>query len=96
MVKLNSSPGDHQAPTSNSLSQIMLHFVNGLQQFLVRNFAMHKMVVGLVLTFWKGCGFKDQLVPQLMTALTEDRGYEDLMPFLLAMQKDCHVRVTCT
>ena len=52
---------------------------------------MHKMVVGLVLTFWKGCGFKGQLVPQLMTALTEDGGYEDLMPFLLAMQKDCHV-----
>jgi hypothetical protein len=27
-----------------------------------------------------------------MTALTEDGSYEDLMPFLLAMQKDCHVR----
>ena len=53
---------------------------------------MHKMVVGLVLTFWKGCGYKDQLVPPLMTALTEEGSYEDLMPFLLAMQKDCHVR----
>jgi hypothetical protein len=29
-----------------------------------------------------------------MTALTEDGSYEDLMPFLLAMQKDCHVRNT--
>lgn len=73
----------------------MVHFVNGLQQFLTRNFAMHKMVVGLVLTFWKGCGFKDQLVPQLMKSLTEDGGYEDLMPFLLTMQKDCHVRKHC-
>ncbi len=91
-VKLSSSSVDHQSSATNSLNQVMLHFVNGLQQFLTRNFAIHKMVVGLVLTFWKGCGFKDQLVPRLMTALTEDGSYEDLMPFLLAMQKDCHVR----
>ena len=93
-MKLSSSPVD-QASATNLLNQTMVHFVNGLQQFLTRNFAMHKMVVGLVLTFWKGCGFKDQLVPQLMKSLTEDGGYEDLMPFLLTMQKDCHVRKHC-
>lgn len=72
----------------------MLQFISGLQQFLMRNFAMHKMVAGLVLTFWKGCSYKDQLVTHLTSALTEEGSYEDLMPFLLAVQKDCHVRAS--
>ena len=81
-------------PTANSVGvhNILLQFVSGLLQFLMRSFAMHKIVVGLVLTFWKGCSFKEQLVSQLTSALTGDGGYEDLMPFILAMQKDCHVR----
>ena len=83
-----------QQSTNDSLTDnILLQFVSGLQQFLARNFAMHKMIVGLVLTLWKGCSYKDQLVSQLTSALTEESGYEELMPFLLAMQKDCHVRM---
>lgn len=84
-------PSQQQTPTNPIIANIVLQFVQGLQQFLGRNFALHKMVASLVLTFWKGCGFKDQLVPQLMAALTEEAAYEDLMPFILTMQKDCHV-----
>lgn len=83
-----------QTTNSMAIHNITLQFVSGLQQFLTRNLALHKMVVGLVLTFWKGCGFKEQLVGQLTLALTGDGGYEDLMPFILAMQKDCHVSMT--
>ena len=97
-MKLSEAPSSttqSQPPTSSTfIENIMLQFVNGLQQFLGRNFATHKMVVGLVLTFWKDCSYKEQLISQLNMALTEEGGYEDLMPFILAMQKDCHVRVT--
>lgn len=94
-MKLSSTSGGQaialQTTNSVAVHNVVLQFVNGLQQFLTRNLALHKMVIGLVLTFWKGCGFKEQLVGQLTMALTGDGGYEDLMPFILAMQKDCHV-----
>ena len=97
-MKLSSASGGQgtSSQTTNSVAMhnVTLQFVSGLQQFLTRNLALHKMVVGLVLSFWKGCGFKEQLVGQLTSALTGDGGYEDLMLFILAMQKDCHVSMT--
>ena len=63
----------------------------GLRQMLAGNSATHKMVAALVVSFWKHC--PGNLVPQFTAALTEQGVYEEIMPFLLSLQKDCHVRI---
>ena len=75
-------------PTTLAVNQLL----DGLQQLLSRNATTHKIVCSLIVTFWNGCP-KELLLPQLNSSLVEQGGYEELMPFLLALQKDCHVCV---
>ena len=63
----------------------------GLRQMLVGNSATHKMVAALVVSFWKHC--PGDLLAQFTAALTEQGVYEEITPFLLSLQKDCHVRI---
>ena len=55
------------------------------------NSATHKMVAALVVSFWKHC--PGDLLAQFTAALTEQGVYEEITPFLLSLQKDCHVRI---
>lgn len=73
-------------PAVTAVNQLL----EGLQQLLSRNTTTHKIVSSLIVTFWSGCP-KERLLPQLNSSLLEQGGYEELMPFLLALQKDCHV-----
>ena len=77
-------------PTDITVNRLL----DGLQQLLSRNATTHKVVGSLIITFWNGCP-KEQLLPQLNSSLVEQGSYEELMPFLLALQKDCHVSLLC-
>ena len=63
----------------------------GLRQMVAGNSATHKMVAALVVSFWKHC--PRDLLAQFTAALPEQGVYEEITPFLLSLQKDCHVRI---
>lgn len=49
------------------------------------------MVASLVVGYWGSC--TSDLLALLTTVLTEKTTYEEIMPFLVAMQRECHVRL---
>ena len=63
----------------------------GLRQLLMGNSATHKMIAAMIVSYWKYC--PADLLPQFTAALTEQSVYDELMPFLISLQKDCHVSV---
>lgn len=91
--KLNSAPVPPQSESNSSTptaSQVVSQFSEGLQQLLGQNVVIRKMISSLVICFWEDCP-KPSLLPPLNAALTVQGGYEELMPYVLALQKDCHV-----
>ncbi len=81
---LTTQPDEGLSPTLHQL-------IGNLQQLLSRNVATHKMVASLVIAEWVGCP-KEQFLSALTSSLSEQGGYEEITPFILALQKDCHVR----
>ncbi|XP_064406197.1 TATA-binding protein-associated factor 172-like [Halichondria panicea] len=79
---LSAEPGEGLSPTLHQL-------IGSLQQLLSRNVATYKMVVSLVIAEWTGCP-KEQFLSALNSSLSEQGGYEEITPFILALQKDCH------
>ena len=85
----NSSLQSIDSSTSTT-SKVVSQFLEGLQQLLGQNVAIRKIISSLVVCFWEDCP-KASLLPPLNTALTVQGGYEELVPHVLALQKDCHV-----
>ena len=58
---------------------------------LVRSSSIHHVVAALVIGYWGQC--PSELLTLLNTVLTERTTYEEITPFLVAMQRECHVRL---
>ena len=52
---------------------------------------MHRAVAGLIVSHWGHC--PPDLLPMFSTILEDQGFYEELTPYVLSLQKDCHVRV---
>ncbi len=90
-AKLSSDGGSLlSAESGEGLSPTLHQLIGSLQQLLLRNVATYKMVVSLVIAEWTGCP-KEQFLSALNSSLSEQGGYEEITPFILALQKDCHV-----
>ena len=86
----SSSSSSSFSATSSSSSQAVAVLTEGLRQMLARASAVHRMVASLVIGFWGQC--PSELLTLLSSVLTEQITYEEIMPFLVALQRDCHVR----
>ena len=71
--------------------QAIGQLLSGLQQLLMRNTAVHRTVAGLIVSHWGHC--PSNLLPFLSTILEDQGFYEELTPYVLSLQKDCHVCV---
>ena len=65
--------------------------LGGLARLLASNYALHKMVSVLVIYHWRDCPARETLGHTLLSALTDTSGMEDMVPYILAMQRDCQV-----
>ncbi len=79
------------SPEEKGLSPVLVELIGSLQQLLSNGVATHKMGACLIIAGWAGCP-RDYFLSSLTTLLTQQNGYEELSPFILALQKDCHVR----
>lgn len=68
------------------------YFIDNLRQMASSNSATYKIIASLVVVSW-GCCPQD-IVNILSTSLTEQPLYEELAPFLLSLQKDCHLLIS--
>ena len=87
---MNSSPTP--SPGSSTLgypTQGVATLTEGLQQMLTRSSSAHRMVASLLVGYWGAC--PDKLQPLLSNLLMERTTYEEIVPFLVAMQRECHV-----
>ena len=80
-------PLSSSSPSFSSLALGAL--TEGLRQMLVRSSLVHRIVASLVISFWGRC--PDELLSLLSAILLEQAMYEETMPFLAALQRDCHV-----
>ena len=85
-----SSPPHQSSSTLPHCTQALSTLCEGLRQMLVRCSSTHRTVASLVVGYWGQC--PSDLLSLLTTVLTEQASYEEIMPFLVAMQRDCHVR----
>lgn len=79
------------SPEEKGLSPAIVQLIGSLQQLLSHSVATHKMGACLIVSEWAGCP-REHFLSVLTNSLTQQNGYEELSPFLLALQKDCHVR----
>jgi len=75
---------------SGGLYPSCLQLASNLQQMLSRAIATQRITASLVISFWENAP-KQHFEPALNSALSEQGGFEELTPFVLALQKDCHV-----
>ncbi len=73
----------------------MPSLLTGIKRLLSSGCALHKMVSVLIVRHWQNCPHLDSLGPALLAALTDTAGLEDIVPFVLAMQRDCQVSDVC-
>ena len=71
--------------------QAIGQLVSGLQQLLMRNTAVHRAVAGLIVSHWGHC--PPDLLPTFSTLLEDQGFYEELTPYVLSLQKDCHLLI---
>lgn len=92
-AKLSGTVEGSVPPQHSSLEQSPARttLCEGLRQMLVRPSSIHRMVASLVIGYWGQC--PGELHTLLSTVLTEKTTYEEIMPFLVAMQRECHVRL---
>ena len=76
------------SPSPEAVSLLLSHLV----QLVSAQSALHRMVAVLVVCHWDHCP-SHTLNPSLQKALTDTGGLEELVPFILNMQKDCQVCV---
>lgn len=93
-AKMSSSPS--QTTVSSTLTPeystpALTTLCEGLKQMLVRSSSTHRMVASLMIGYWGKC--PEHLMSLLNSVLTERATYEEIMPFLAAMQRECHVRL---
>lgn len=62
-----------------------------LVQLFTACWSRHRIVAALVVCHWDGCSSPSLHTP-LLTALADTAVLEDVMPYVLDMQKDCQVR----
>ena len=65
--------------------------VAGLKRLLSSGVSLHRIVSVLVICHWQDCPHQDTLGPALLSALTDTTGLEDMLPYIVAMQRDCQV-----
>ena len=70
--------------------------LGGLKRLLCSGCALHRMVSVLVVYHWPDCPHRETLGSALMSALTDTAGLEDIVPYILAMQRDCQVSTSTT
>ena len=58
-------------------------------QMLNTNSAVYRTLASLLVNYWGTC--PAGLVDRLSAVLTEQGVYDELSPFLLQLQRDCHV-----
>ena len=87
----SSPPHPSSSSTLPHCTQALSTLCEGLRQMLVRCSSTHRTVASLVVGYWGQC--PSDLLSLLTTVLTEQASYEEIMPFLVAMQRDCHVRL---
>ena len=63
----------------------------GLRQMLVRASSAHRVVAALTIGCWGRC--PDELLTLLNSVLRERTTHEEITPFVIAMQRECHVRL---
>ncbi len=73
-------------PSCESTSQ---YFLDSLRQMSHSNNATYKVISSLIIVHWKNC--PSDVVAILLGSLNEQILYEELAPFLLSLQKECHV-----
>lgn len=88
----NSNAGG-ATPESGYSTPALATLTEGLGQMLVRTSSTHRMMASLVIGHWGQC--PRSLLPQLTAILTETATYEEILPFLMIMQRECHVSI-CT
>ena len=88
--KMTSSPAPPPPagppPPHEATSVLLKHVL----QLVSTNFALQRMVGVLVVSHWEGCP-GHTLSSALLAALTSTDALEDMVPYILAMQKDCQV-----
>lgn len=65
-----------------------------LVQLFTASWSRHRIVAALVVCHWDGCPSPSLQAP-LLTALADTAVLEDVMPYVLDMQKDCQVSRSC-
>ena len=86
-----SAPGHSNTTTPGYPTPAVATLTEGLGQMLTRSNSIHRMVASLVIGYWGVC--PSQLLSQLNTILHERATYEEILSFLMAMQRECHVRL---
>ncbi len=83
-------PPQPQSPLATTPgSETVAPLTETVKQLLSGSVAIHKMVAALVVSHWGQC--PQDVLALLNTALTEHRAYDELTPFVVTLQKDCHV-----
>ena len=77
------TPGGYSTPGVVTL-------VEGLRQMLTRESSAHRMVASLIVGYWGAC--PNNLRDLLTNLLTQRTTYEEIVPYLATMQRECHVR----
>lgn len=86
-----SDPPQQSSSSPLNQSPALTTLCEGLRQMLVRCSSTHRMVASLVVGYWGQC--PSDLHTLLSAVLNEKTTYEEITPFLVAMQRECHVRL---
>ncbi|CAI8034563.1 TATA-binding protein-associated factor 172 [Geodia barretti] len=86
--QLASAPGYPNPTTPGYFTPASTTLTEGLGQMLTRSSSTHRIVAALTIGYWGVC--PSQLLSGLNTKLTERTTYEEILPFLMTMQRECH------